>query len=172
MRKSLKLAPSRAFTKTLQNGGSSSDGTRTPSEALSLTRSVGGAPRNRTRDAIAEYEGKIAELERKVGQLTMEIDLLKKGRAAGTPAERRELLHRQRPAGCPVARGCRTMKLARSTYYYRPRRPGAREQALQERIIDLCEEFPRYGYRRLTYQLRAEGVLINHKSVARLMRER
>ena len=27
----------------------------------------------------AEYEGKIAELERKVGQLTMEIDLLKKG---------------------------------------------------------------------------------------------
>ena len=28
---------------------------------------------------MAEYEGKIAELERKVGQLTMEIDLLKKG---------------------------------------------------------------------------------------------
>jgi transposase len=28
---------------------------------------------------IAEYEGKIAELERKVGQLTMENDLLKKG---------------------------------------------------------------------------------------------
>jgi hypothetical protein len=28
---------------------------------------------------IAEYEGKIAELERKVGQLTMEVDLLKKG---------------------------------------------------------------------------------------------
>ena len=28
---------------------------------------------------IAEYEGKIAELERKVGQMTMEIDLLKKG---------------------------------------------------------------------------------------------
>ena len=28
---------------------------------------------------IAEYEGKIADLERKVGQLTMEVDLLKKG---------------------------------------------------------------------------------------------
>src|SRR5580704_4834580 len=28
---------------------------------------------------IAEYEGKIAELEHKVGQLTMEVDLLKKG---------------------------------------------------------------------------------------------
>jgi putative transposase len=64
------------------------------------------------------------------------------------------------------------MKLARSTYYYRPRRPAAREQALQERISDLCEEFPRYGYRRVTHQLRAEGLLINHKAVARIMRER
>ena len=27
---------------------------------------------------MAEYEGKIAALERKVGQLTMELDLLKK----------------------------------------------------------------------------------------------
>jgi hypothetical protein len=30
---------------------------------------------------IAQYERKIAELERKVGQLTMEVDLLKKGRS-------------------------------------------------------------------------------------------
>jgi transposase len=29
--------------------------------------------------SIAEYEGQIAELERKVGQLTMAVDLLKKG---------------------------------------------------------------------------------------------
>lgn len=29
---------------------------------------------------MAEYERKIADLERKVGQLTMEVDLLKKGR--------------------------------------------------------------------------------------------
>jgi putative transposase len=58
------------------------------------------------------------------------------------------------------------------TDYYRPRRPGAREQALQKRIIDLCEEFPRYGYRRVTHQLRAAGLLINHKAVARIMRQR
>jgi hypothetical protein len=30
---------------------------------------------------ITEYEGTIAALERKVGQLTMAVDLLKKGRA-------------------------------------------------------------------------------------------
>jgi len=43
-----------------------------------------------------QYERKIAELERKVGQLTMEVDLLKKG--AATPAQRRELFRR---AGMP-----------------------------------------------------------------------
>jgi transposase len=42
-------------------------------EAGELTDEVVDAVR------IAEYEGKIAELERKVGQLTMEVDLLKKG---------------------------------------------------------------------------------------------
>jgi transposase len=32
---------------------------------------------------VAEYECKIAELERKVGPLTMEVDLLKKGQQLG-----------------------------------------------------------------------------------------
>ena len=63
------------------------------------------------------------------------------------------------------------MKLAGSIYYYRARRAAAREMALHERIINLCEEFPRYGYRRVTQQLRAEGVLINHKKVTRIMQE-
>jgi transposase len=33
----------------------------------------------------AQYERKIAELERKLGQLTMEVDLLKKGARLGQP---------------------------------------------------------------------------------------
>ena len=63
------------------------------------------------------------------------------------------------------------MKLARSTYYYRVRRAAAREKALHERIVAVCEEFPRYGYRRVTHQLRAEGLVANHKAVARIMRK-
>ena len=63
------------------------------------------------------------------------------------------------------------MKLARSTYYYRARRAAAREKTLHERIVSLCEEFPRYGYRRVTHQLHAEGLPTNHKAVARIMRE-
>ncbi len=63
------------------------------------------------------------------------------------------------------------MKLARSTYYYRARRAAAAKLALRDRIVALCEEFPRYGYRRVTAQLRAEGTVINHKAVSRIMRE-
>ena len=63
------------------------------------------------------------------------------------------------------------MKRPRSTYYYRSRRAAARETALRERIVTLCDEFSRYGYRRVTHQLRAEGMSINHKAVARIMRE-
>jgi len=63
------------------------------------------------------------------------------------------------------------MKLARSTYYYRRRRSAAERVVLHDRIAELTAEFPRYGYRRVTYQLRAEGVVVNHKAVARMMRE-
>jgi putative transposase len=64
------------------------------------------------------------------------------------------------------------MKLARSTYYYRSRRQIAARRAVERRIARLCAELPRYGYRRITAQLRIEGISINHKAVSRIMRER
>jgi putative transposase len=53
-----------------------------------------------------------------------------------------------------------------------PHRPrGSAESGLQERIVELCAEFSRYGYRRITCQLQAEGMVVNHKAVA-LMRQK
>jgi putative transposase len=67
------------------------------------------------------------------------------------------------------------MSLAPSTYYYRPKaKPAeavAEEVRLVTRIHEICAEFPRYGYRRVTAQLKAEGERVNHKRVARIMRE-
>jgi putative transposase len=67
------------------------------------------------------------------------------------------------------------MSLAPSTYYHRPkgRSPEAvaAEAELVARIHAICAEFPRYGYRRVTAQLKAEGERVNHKRVARIMRE-
>jgi putative transposase len=62
------------------------------------------------------------------------------------------------------------MNLPRRTYYYEPKHTPSGE-ALIERIGDLCLEFPGYGYRRVTKQLNREGLIVNHKKVARIMRE-
>jgi len=67
------------------------------------------------------------------------------------------------------------MKLAKSSFYYRPKAKGLErmgaEADLRDRIEAICLEFPRYGYRRVTHQLKHEGKLVNHKKVLRLMRE-
>jgi putative transposase len=62
------------------------------------------------------------------------------------------------------------MNLPRRTYYYKPKAPPC-DEALIDRIAAICLEFPRYGYRRVTEELQREGWLINHKKVARIMRE-
>lgn len=65
------------------------------------------------------------------------------------------------------------MGLARSTSYYRPGgRRRADECLVGARIEAICERYAAYGYRRVTHQLRREGLLVNHKRVARIMRER
>jgi putative transposase len=67
------------------------------------------------------------------------------------------------------------MSLAPSTYYHRPKAKSAgavmAEARLVGRIREICAEFPRYGYRRVTAQLKAEGERVNHKRVSRIMRE-
>jgi putative transposase len=67
------------------------------------------------------------------------------------------------------------MGLARSTYYDRFRQKSMeanKEQAdLRDRIEQIVVEHARYGYRRVTHQLRREGYRVNHKRVARVMRE-
>jgi putative transposase len=64
------------------------------------------------------------------------------------------------------------MRLARSSYYYPSKHPSVKQTAAERRVLALCAEFPRYGYRRITAQMRAEGNVINHKAVARIMRTR
>ena len=67
----------------------------------------------------------------------------------------------------PVALVCQALDLARSSYYYRGQSEG--EPALTEALLRLAEEWPTYGYRRLTAQLRREGWGVNSKHVRRLM---
>ena len=67
------------------------------------------------------------------------------------------------------------MNIARSTFYRGRKIRGTdrmkTEADLVDRIEALCLEFPRYGYRRVTEQLKRDSCLVNHKKVLRLMRE-
>ncbi len=63
------------------------------------------------------------------------------------------------------------MSLPRSSYYYRREDQSLEEALLVERLRELRAEFACYGYRRMTAQLRAQGLVVNHKRVMRLMKE-
>jgi len=66
------------------------------------------------------------------------------------------------------------MNLPRSSFYYKPQaeEPSPEDQTLAARIEEITEDFPRYGYRKVTRQLHRDGVSANHKKVLRIMRER
>jgi putative transposase len=68
------------------------------------------------------------------------------------------------------------MSLSRSTYYKRPSHEARRlreasRAVLRGAIEDVVAEWPVYGYRRVTHELRRRGIVANHKRVARIMRE-
>jgi len=67
------------------------------------------------------------------------------------------------------------MNIARSTFYRRRKTRNPDELKTEADLIDrieaICLEFPRYGYRRVTEQLKRDRWLVNHKRVLRLMRE-
>lgn len=70
----------------------------------------------------------------------------------------------------PVTVVCEILELARSSYYYQPI-VSPDEAHLREEIKKTSAEWPRYGYRRITAQLRRGKWRVNHKRVQRLMRD-
>lgn len=65
---------------------------------------------------------------------------------------------------------CRLLDLPRSSYYYLADEPD--ESGCKAAIREVAGEWPRYGYRRITIQLRRDKkLLVNSKRVRRLMTE-
>jgi len=63
------------------------------------------------------------------------------------------------------------LTLSRSSLYYQPVFPSIEEVALKHRIDAIYTDYPFYGSRRITAQLRRDGMTINRKAVQRHMRE-
>ncbi len=72
-----------------------------------------------------------------------------------------------------VERMCALAGVSRGAYYrgWGLSAPGREETALRDAIQRLALARRHYGYRRITAELRREGWVVNHKRVARLMRE-
>lgn len=68
----------------------------------------------------------------------------------------------------PKAVVCRVLGMARSSLYHRSSRVPNEE--LDTAVQDICAEFPCYGYRRVTAELRRRGWQINQKRTARMMK--
>ena len=68
----------------------------------------------------------------------------------------------------PVTVVCAVLGIARSSYYYQPLVPSD-EACLRAAIKQTAAEWPKYGYRRITAQLRRGKWHVNRKRVQRLM---
>ncbi len=66
-------------------------------------------------------------------------------------------------------RACRVLRQPRTTQRRRPYVPDD-ESRLVQRMVELAQQYGRYGYRRITAMLRLEGWRVNHKRVERLWR--
>ncbi len=88
----------------------------------------------------------------------------------GPPAVRRTLVERAN-SELPLSTQAQVLWVSRASLYYRPVPPRVSEIALKHRMDAIFTESPFYGSRRITAQLRREGLLVNRKAVQRHMRE-
>lgn len=72
--------------------------------------------------------------------------------------------------GISERRACSVLGHARSSQRYN-KHPREDEVALRRDIVQLAGQYGRYGYRRITAMLRADGWRVNHKRVERIWRE-
>lgn len=132
-------------------------------------------------------EGKVAELERKVGQQAMEIDFLKgclqniEEQRALQAANGKSAVYQK--VGEEVKTGGRRLSIgqmvqlggvSRSGFYRHQAKPepGADpDMDLRDAIQWIALEWPSYGRPRITRELRNRGWQVNAKKVYRLMRE-
>ena len=76
-------------------------------------------------------------------------------------------------SGLPQVKACNALSISKPTYYRWKKQPCPpdRNIILRPAVQDIALEFPKYGYRRITWELRRRGFIINHKRVLRVMRE-
>ena len=111
------------------------------------------------------------ELTKQIGQLTIEVNWLKKNLLNSTCAEeRREMVERDHPK-LTVKRQTELLEVNRTSVYYKPSYEEDKDIELMHLIDMIYTRWPHYGYRRIREVLKGMGYIVNKKRVLRLMRQ-
>lgn len=70
-----------------------------------------------------------------------------------------------------LRRQAELLSLSRSSLYYQPMPVSERELSIKRRIDEIYTAYPFYGIRKVTAELCRNGLVVNHKAVARHMQE-
>jgi len=65
-----------------------------------------------------------------------------------------------------IRQACRTLSLSRTVFRYQP--DTRRDEAVIQRLTEVAERYPRYGFKKLFQVLRRQGHVWNHKRVYRI----
>jgi putative transposase len=95
--------------------------------------------------------------------------MAKRKKVVGPAAKRRAVEVSVKAGLSRKAPACRALGLARSSYY-RKSETSAKNQERAQKIKELSERHPRYGYRRITAMLERGGEVVNAKRVQRVRR--
>lgn len=87
---------------------------------------------------------------------------------SGAPA-RRQVVRALVERGVSQTRACAAVELSRSSFRYESSRSDDVE--LVERIKEIRDKKPRWGYKRVHARLKGEGFAVNHKRIERIWRE-
>jgi transposase InsO family protein len=73
----------------------------------------------------------------------------------------------------PISKACESLKLSKSNYYdwAKGRMSAVEDKSLLKEIHSVACEFPCYGYRRMTHELRRRNMPINSKKVRKIMKQ-
>ena len=109
-------------------------------------------------------------LYRKVGQLQVEVDWLKKDRIAGlSTAEKHGMIEPDHRL-LSIRRQCELLGLGRSSYYRNPASESDENLELMQLIDKEYTAHPFYGTRKMRDYLKRKGHTVNRKRIQRLMR--
>ncbi|WP_256847006.1 IS3 family transposase [Paenibacillus sp. Pae108] len=118
-----------------------------------------------------EYESKQEHLEKLVGQLTVEVDWLKKNLASNEPLEARKAMVERDNNEITIKRQADLLNVNRTSVYRPSQEKSESEENVQimHQIDEIYMKHPYFGYRRMTRFLRDRGFEVNRKRVRRLM---